>query len=117
MEPSRNNRGVAHENGLIERPHGDLKLAIRDALLLRGTADFTDLSAYRGFINEIVGRKNARNAQRIDAERASLQDLPESRTCDYEQTLVYVASSGGFTLRKVSYSMPSPRPSASSPAL
>lgn len=84
-----------------------LKLAIRDALLLRGTADFTDLSAYRGFIDEIVGRKNARNAQRIDAERASLQDLPDSRTCDYEQTLVYVTSSGGFTLRKVFYTMPS----------
>jgi hypothetical protein len=48
MEPSRNNRGVAHENGSIESPHGHLKLAIRDALLLRGTADFTDLSAYRG---------------------------------------------------------------------
>jgi len=107
MEPSRNNRGVAHENGAIESPHGHLKLAIRDALLLRGTADFTDLSAYRGFIDEIVGRKNARNAQRIDAERASLQDLPDSRTCDYEQTLVYVTSSGGFTLRKVFYTMPS----------
>ena len=107
MEPSRNNRGVAHENGAIESPHGHLKLAIRDALLLRGTANFTDLSDYRGFIDEIVGRKNARNAQRIDAERASLQDLPDSRTCDYEQTLVYVTSSGGFTLRKVFYTMPS----------
>jgi transposase InsO family protein len=107
MEPSRNNRGVAHENGAIESPHGHLKLAIRDALLLRGTADFTDLSAYRGFIDEIVGRKNARNARRIDAERTSLQDLPDSRTCDYEQTLVYVTSSGGFTLRKVFYTMPS----------
>ncbi len=47
MEPSRNNRGVAHENGAIESPHGHLKRAIRDALLLRGTADFADLSAYR----------------------------------------------------------------------
>lgn len=107
MEPSRNNRGLAHENGSIESPHGHLKLAIRDALLLRGSADFTDLSTYRGFVDEIVGRKNARSAKRIDAERASLQDLPDSRTCDYEQTLVYVTSSGGFTLRKVFYTMPS----------
>lgn len=69
MEQSRNNRGLAHENGSIESPHGHLKLAIRDALLLRGPADFTDLSAYRGFVDKIVGRKNARNAKRIDAER------------------------------------------------
>jgi transposase InsO family protein len=30
MEPTRNNRGVAHENGSIESPHGHLKLAIED---------------------------------------------------------------------------------------
>jgi hypothetical protein len=43
MQPSRNNRGVAHENGSIESPHGHLKRAIRDALLLRGSAHFADL--------------------------------------------------------------------------
>jgi len=107
MEPTRNNRGVAHENGSIESPHGHLKNAIRDALLMRGTMDFEDLSAYRYFIDEITGRKNARNVKRIDAERALLQPLPDTRTCDYEQALVYVTSSGGFTLRKVFYTVPS----------
>lgn len=107
MEPTRNNRGVAHENGAIESAHGHLKNAIRDALLLRGSANFADLHAYRGFVDEIVSRKNARNAQRIDAERALLQPLPPSRTCDYEETFVYVTSTGGFTLRKVFYTVPS----------
>ena len=36
MEPTRNNRGVAHENGAIESPHGHLKKAVKDALLMRG---------------------------------------------------------------------------------
>jgi hypothetical protein len=36
MEPTRNNRGVAHENGSIESAHGHLKSAVHDALLLRG---------------------------------------------------------------------------------
>jgi hypothetical protein len=107
MEPTRNNRGVAHENGAIESPHGHLKLAIRDALLMRGTIDFEDLGAYRSFLDEIVGRKNARNRQRIDAERAVLQPLPDNRTADYEQELVYVSTSGGFVLRKVFYTVPS----------
>src|ERR1700730_3482876 len=31
--------GVAHENGSIESPHGHLKQAIENALLLRGTRD------------------------------------------------------------------------------
>ena len=107
MVPTRNNRGVAHENGAIESPHGHLKRAIRDALLLRGDAQFEDLDAYRRFIDEIVSRKNARNVKRIDAERRALQKLPVVRTCDYEETLVYVTSSGGFTLRKVFYTVPS----------
>nr|WP_066343527.1 IS21 family transposase [Azohydromonas lata] len=107
MQPSRNNRGVAHENGAIESSHGHLKSAIRDALLLRGSADFADLMAYRGFIDEIVSRHNARNGKRIEAERAVLQPLPATRTCDYEETLVYVTSACGFTLRKVFYTVPS----------
>ena len=48
--------------------------------------DFADLGAYRRFIDEIMSRKNARNAKRIDAERATLQPLPANRTGDYEET-------------------------------
>ncbi len=107
MQPSRNNRGIAHENGAIESSHGHLKRAIADALLLRGTADFDDLAAYRGFIDEIVSRRNARNAKRIDSERAVLQALPDRRTSDYEEVIVRVTSTGGFTLRKVFYTVPS----------
>ena len=107
MEPTRNNRGVAHENGSIESAHGHLKSAVHDALLLRGAVEFADLAAYRRFIDEIVSRKNARNGKRIDAERTLLQALPPARTCDYEETFVYVTSSGGFTLRKVFYTVPS----------
>lgn len=107
MTPTRNNRGIAHENGAIEGPHGHLKRAIADALLLRGTAEFDDLAVYRGFIDEIVSRRNARNFKRIDCERGVLQPLPDRRTSDYEEVIVRVTSSGGFTLRKVFYTVPS----------
>ena len=107
MEPTRNNRGVAHENGAIESAHGHLKKAVKDALLMRGSRDFDDLGTYRCFIDEIVSRKNARGAKRIDAERGALQMLPGQRTSDYEEVIVTVTSSGGFTLRKVFYTVPS----------
>lgn len=107
MVPTRNNKGVAHENGSIESPNGHLKRAIEDALIMRGSRDFEDLAAYRSFIDEIVGRINARNAKRIDVERASLQPLPVRRTTDYEEITLRVTSSGGFTLRKVFYTLPS----------
>ena len=107
MTPSRNNAGVAHENGAIESAHGHLKRAIEDALLMRGTRDFDDLDAYRRFVDEIVSRRNARHAKRIDVERDDLKPLPKRRTCDFEELTVRVTSSGGFTLRKVFYTVPS----------
>lgn len=107
MEPTRNNRGVAHENGSIESPHGHLKAQVEDALLMRGSRDFDDLAAYRCFIDELVGRNNTRNAKRIDAERPALQPLPLRRSSDFTEKLVRVTTSGGFTLLKVFYTVPS----------
>lgn len=107
MTASRNNRGVAHENGSIESAHNHLKKAMRDALLMRGSASFDDLAGYRRFVDEVIAAKNRRNAARIDAERACLQALPDRRTSDYEETIVTVTSTSGFTLRKVFYTVPS----------
>jgi len=99
MAASRNNRGLAHENGAVEGPHGHLKRAVEDALLLRGSRDFPDLTAYRRFLDELVGRRNAHKRKRIDVERAALRPLPARRVDDGEQTMVTVTSSGGFMAR------------------
>ncbi len=107
MEPTRNNRGIAHENGSVESSHGHMKKAVQDALLMRGARGFDDLAAYRRFIDEIISRHNARRAKAIEAERATLRSLPSRRTADYEETLVVVTSSGGFLLKKVFYTVPS----------
>ena len=107
MAPTRNNRGVAHENGSIESAHGHLKKALEDALLLRGSRDFDALDGYRRFVDEIVGRRNAHNRKRIELERPQLRSLPKRRTADYEEKTVTVTSSGGFILRRVFYTAPS----------
>ena len=107
MMPTRNNSGVAHENGSIESSHGHLKKAVEDALLLRGSRDFDDLESYRRFIDEIIGRHNARHRKQIDLERSKLRSLPKRRTTDYEEASVSVTSSGGFILSKVFYTVPS----------
>ena len=101
MEASRNNRGLAHENGSVEGPHGHLKRALEDALLLRGSRDFETIGAYRAFVAREANRRNARGRDRIDAERAVLGPLPKRRTEGFEETLVRVTKTGGFTLRRV----------------
>jgi hypothetical protein len=107
MAPTRNNPGVAHENGAIEGPHAHLKTALQQALLLRGSCDFADLDTYRGFVDEVVGRANAARRKAVDIERAHLKPLPPRRTDDFEEHLVTVTRSSGFLLRHVFYTVPS----------
>ena len=107
MTATRNNTGVAHENGSIESAHGHLKQALEDALLLRGSRDFADLDAYRAFVDAIVGRRNANLAKPIALEKAALGPLPKGRTTDFEEKVIPVTSSGGFILRRVFYTVPS----------
>jgi len=107
MTATRNNRGVAHENGSVESAHGHLKKALEDALLLRGSRDFPDLDAYRAFVDAVVGRRNANLAKPVGLEKAALAPLPKGRTTDFEEKVIPVTSSGGFTLRRVFYTVPS----------
>ena len=107
MEPTRNNRGVAHENGAIESSHGHLKREIGDALALRGSRDFADLDSYRDFIAELLSGLNARRVERIETERKALGSLPPRDGEFYRRYSVRVTSSGGFMLKGVFYTVPS----------
>jgi hypothetical protein len=107
MQPTRNNRGVAHENGAIESQHGHLKRVAAQALLLRGSAGFDSLDAYRDWIADLIGRRNARREKLVALERAELSRLPPRRTTDHDEASVRVTSSSGFILRKVFYTVPS----------
>jgi hypothetical protein len=107
MTPTRNNTGVAHENGTIEASHAHLKEALAQALLLRGSREFADLAGYRRFVAEIVGRSNAACRNALAIERPKLQPLPPARTTDHEDAVVVVTRNSGFLLRHVFYTVPS----------
>ena len=87
MEPSRNNRGLAHENGAIESRHGHLKTRLGQALLLRASTDFEDLDAYRRFAAQVVARHNANHRDALHCEADHLQSLPRQRSCDYDEAI------------------------------
>lgn len=107
MRASRNNRGESHENGAIESRQGSLKVALEQALLLRGTREFADLSAYEQFVADTVRRLNARCARAWEGERASLKPLPARRTTDFEELDARVSKFGVFTAKSAMYSVPS----------
>lgn len=106
MAATRNNPGVAHENGSIESAHGHLKRRIEQRLALRGSADFDSLADYRHFLDTVVASIHRRNRARITTERATLKPLPCTRGVDYSETIVRVTSSSTITLRHELYSVP-----------
>jgi transposase InsO family protein len=106
-EPTRNNKGVSHENGAIESSHGHLKNKIDQALMLRGSRDFDSLDTYRTFVREIISRHNKRIEKAALEERAFLKQLPERKTCDYSEERIRVTTSSSICIKKVTYSVPS----------
>lgn len=107
LRASRNNPGVSHENGAIEARQGSLKVALDQALLLRGTREFASLEGYAQFVAETVRRLNARCTRAWEVERVALQALPARRTVDFQEIDVRVSKFGLITVKGVLYSVPS----------
>jgi hypothetical protein len=107
MRPSRNNRGVAHENGAIESAHGHFKTRLHQALLLRGSTEFASVADYQHVIATVVESLNHRGHDRFAEERPHLQALPTHRYPDYELLSVKVTTHSTITVRRVTYTVPS----------
>jgi len=107
MESTRNNRGLGHENGSIESPHGHIKRRIKQSLLLRGNNDFESVQSYQNWLDEIINQHNRRNAKGLSIERNSLQALPMKKTIDFVEVCARVSSSSTIDVRKCTYTVPS----------
>ena len=72
LESTRINSGESHENGVAEQAHYRLKDAIDQALMLRGSRDFSSLDEYTCFIKKVVDRRNRFGAGKAGAGTATL---------------------------------------------
>lgn len=104
--PTRNNVGVAHENGSIESPNGHLKNRLDQALRLRGSRDFADLESYRAFVREVVAAANLPRTAALAQERAALLPLPRFAGVTWSEEIGVVSRFSMIRVRKVSYMVP-----------
>lgn len=107
LRPTRNNTGIAHENGAIESPHGHLKNRITQALYLRGSTDFASVADYQAFIATMVAKLNHQHQAKFEAEQTHLQPLPKHRVADYEVLTARVSSRSTIEVRCILYTVPS----------
>ncbi|MBB4199543.1 hypothetical protein GGD83_003359 [Rhodoblastus sphagnicola] len=104
---TRNNPGVANENGSIEAANGHIKVRLDQRLPRRESRDFDSLEAYRAFVDRVCDRHNARRAKAVAAERETLKKLPRRRTTDFSTVTPKVTRNSTINVDRVLYSVPS----------
>lgn len=107
MVPTRNNKGVSHENGSVESAHGHLKNRINQELLLRGSRDFSDIAEYEQWLQTIVANSNRRNSTNVQREKQALQSLPNTQCIDYARLSIKVSNLSMIVVKHVTYSVAS----------
>lgn len=107
IQPTRNNTGVAHENGAIEGSHGYFKRRLCQALYKRGSFDFESATEYQCFIEQVIAKLNGKCQKKFANEQLSLQALPRYRTPDYEVLSAKVSCYSTINVRCVVYTVPS----------
>lgn len=107
VKPTRNNKGVKHENGSIESSHRHLKNRIDQKLRLRNSRDFSSIQEYRDFVDEIVQSHNLRRRAEVAEERKHLKPLPINKVRSHDIESISVPSTGIITVRQAYYAVPS----------
>ena len=107
LEPTLINSGESHENGVAEQAHYRLKDAIGQALMLRGSRDFSSLEEYTGFVRKVVDRRNRLVQGKLEQERPHLQLLPPAPVPEYVNHRARVRKWSTIQAAERTYTVPS----------
>ena len=95
----------ANENGDIEQQHHRFKVALDQALLMRGSRDFNSRDEYAAFKDKLFSQLNAGRKERLDEELKQLQPLPATRYDSCKRFPVRVGPSSTIRVAHKVYSL------------
>ncbi len=108
MASTRIRPGEAHENGVAEQANHRAKVALAQALVLRGSADFPTLEAYAAFLHAVIDRRcNEPVAAALATERPQLRPLPAAAIPSYTCWQPHVRRWSTIRVGGRTYSVPS----------
>jgi hypothetical protein len=107
VEPTTNNAGVAHENGDVEQSHHRFKVAVDQALRVRGSRDFPSRATYLRFLHDLVRRRNLTRQSRWQEEQRVLRPLPVRPLRLCRELRVAVTPFSTIRVLRNTYSVPS----------
>jgi hypothetical protein len=107
LQPTTNTAGEAHQNGDVEQAHHRFKVAVDQALRVRGSRDFADRLTYERFLQELVRQRNLTRAARFALERQALRPLPAAPLAPCRELRVRVSRFSTILVGNNTYSVPS----------
>ena len=97
----------ANENGDVEQSHHRFKQAVDQALMLRGSRDFSGRSDYQVFLKKLMAGRNAHRKERFHEEIPKLSALPTRRIEMARRIQARVDSGSTIHVGGNTYSLPS----------
>jgi hypothetical protein len=107
MEPTKSRAGEAHQNGDVEQSHHRFKVAVDQALRVRGSRQFSDRAGYGRFLQELVTQRNHTRTVRFAAEQAALRPLPAMPLLPCREVRAVVGQGSTIQVLGNGYSVPS----------
>jgi hypothetical protein len=107
VTPSRNNPGVSHENGSVEKSHHLLKSELDQVLRLRKSREFASVADYESFLRRTLDKRNRGRRGRLAEEMAVMADLPAREWNEAVEERVVVNCFSLVTVSKALYTVPS----------
>lgn len=97
----------ANENGDVEQRHHRFKDAVDQALMLRGSREFSTREAYEAFLRKVLGQLNAGRRGRLAEEVPHLRALPPRRMDGFKKLRCRVGQGSTVSVEHNVYSVPS----------
>jgi hypothetical protein len=107
MRATTSTAGEAHQNGDVEQAHHRFKVALDQALRVRGSRDFADRGSYERFLQELVRQRNLTRQQRFAVEQQALRPLPAAPLAPCRELRVTVSRFSTIHVANNTYSVPS----------
>ena len=98
--------GSPEQNGDVEASNGQLKRALKQHLLLRGSRDFEALSDYEDFVKGVMNKRNQGRQKRLEEEIAAMKPLRAKPLKPYQEVRVKVNKGSLVRVQHNVYSVP-----------
>jgi hypothetical protein len=107
MKPRTTAVGAKEQNGDVESANGAFKRRLEQALLVRGSRDFTSVEAWQDFVDQVARKANANRGKRVAEELAAMRELDVAKLPEYVEEELCVSEWSTVRVKHCAYSVPS----------